>query len=338
MFLAALARPARRIAACLPVPRAYAYAYSTVTPIDHKLRRQLQAQRDSETDAGVRGELDKLLDAPTPPPVPEDGAGEVDFDVDFDLTGGPGPQHASLLEPQEVGSTAQDLFGFQERNTLQTLPDGFDTRRLPLPGPLPATYTEVEYAATVVPGRSIHRPFRHPRTHALPAAQIQFRSHDTLTLSLFVHFATHAATALGIPCSRAYSLPTRRQLWTVLRGPFAHKKSQENFERRVHRRGLKAWDADPKVVDLWFAYLRRHALGGVGMRCVKWERVPMGVGREARGKVIDAIHRERQAAATSKAKIRLLGERIVREEMSAIEAAPAPDGIRTVVQEQEQPQ
>ncbi|KAJ7471800.1 ribosomal protein S10 domain-containing protein [Mycena latifolia] len=212
------------------------------------------------------------------------------------------------------------------------LPDGFDTRQLPLPGPLPETYTEVEYAATVVHGRSIHRPFRHPRTHALPAAQIQFRSHDILSMNLFVHFATHAAYSLGIPCSRAYSLPTQRQLWTVLRGPFAQKKAQENFERKVHRRGIKAYDADPGVVDLWFRYLRRHAMGGVGMRCVKWERMPLGVGRQLASQVADTLHREKQTPATTKSKIKRLGARIVQQEMGAADRDTPPDNIRTVVQ------
>ncbi|KAJ7916540.1 ribosomal protein S10 domain-containing protein [Mycena leptocephala] len=173
------------------------------------------------------------------------------------------PAHASIRNPPKVARTSKELFGTQERATLQTLPNGFDTRMLPLPGPLPEEFSEIEYASTVVHGRSIHRPFKHPRTHGLPAAQIQFRSHDILTMHLFVHFATHAAYSLGIPCSRMYSLPTKRQIWTVIRGPFAHKKSQENFERKVHRRGLKAYDADPAVVDLWFKYLRRHAMGGV---------------------------------------------------------------------------
>ncbi|KAJ7432063.1 Longin-like domain-containing protein [Mycena galericulata] len=51
-----------------------------------------------------------------------------------------------------------------------------------------------------------------------------------------------------------YALPTERQLWTVLlRCPFVHKKAQENFKRK---------------------YLRWHTMG-VGMRCVKWERMAL---------------------------------------------------------------
>ncbi|KAJ7084167.1 ribosomal protein S10 domain-containing protein [Mycena crocata] len=256
--------------------------------------------------------------------MPNTGS-ELSEELDWANSSG-APPHATILQPQRVASTSQELFGSQERVTLQTLPNGFDTRQLPLQGPLPEDFTEIEYAATVVHGRSIHRPYRHTRTHGLPAAQIQFRSHDIVTMNLFVHFATHAAYSLGIPCSRMYSLPTKRQLWTVLRGPFAHKKSQENFERKVHRRGLKAYDADPGVVDLWFKYLRRHAMGGVGIRCVKWERLPMGVGQKSDAAVLDAVNRTKQQ--TTKSRIKSLGDKIVQREMGAVDKAP--DHIRTV--------
>ncbi|KAJ6602531.1 hypothetical protein DFH09DRAFT_1125055 [Mycena vulgaris] len=210
-----------------------------------------------------------------------------------------------------MAKTGRELFGLKQPRReagLQTLPENFDLRQLPLPGPLPETYTEVQFAATVVHGRSIHRPFRHPQTHNLPAASIQFRSHEILPMHLFVHFATHAAYSLGIPCTRMYSLPTTRQLWT------------ENFERKVHRRGIKAYDADPGVVDLWFRYLQRHAMGGVGMRCVKWERMPMGVGQKAQS----------EQWTTTKSKIKDLGVKIVQREMGV--PTPRPDNIKTVVQ------
>ncbi|KAJ7475220.1 ribosomal protein S10 domain-containing protein [Mycena galericulata] len=315
MFLASLVRPLARRIPRLPA-RIPTKAYSV--PIEHEIRHLIQDEKDSQSDPALRKELDEFLNASPPPGMPESENDELDLS-DFPE---PGTAHASILSPPKVARNSTELFGTPERTTLQTLPNGFDTRQLPLPGPLPETFSEIEYAATVVHGRSIHRPFRHPRTHNQPAAQIQFRSHDVLTMSLFVHFATHAAYSLGIPCSRMYSLPTKRQLWTVLRGPFAHKKAQENFERKVHRRGLKAWDADPGVIDLWFKYLRRHAMGGVGMRCVKWERMPLGVGRKADTEAKDVLNRNKQLA-TTKSKIKSLGEKIVQQEMGS-------DNIRTV--------
>lgn len=60
-----------------------------------------------------------------------------------------------------------------------------------------------------------------------------------------------------------------------------HKKSQENFERKVHKRLLKAWDADPDVVEMWLRYLTVNQLPGIGLRLVRWERMALGVGRKS---------------------------------------------------------
>ncbi|KAF8874516.1 ribosomal protein S10 domain-containing protein [Gymnopilus junonius] len=157
----------------------------------------------------------------------------------------------------------------------------YDPAMLPLTEPLDPTtmdFTEEQYAATLIHGRSVHEPFFHPRTHDIPVANIHFRSHHIPLLNLFTHFATHAAYSLGIPISKVVPLPTQRTLWTVPRSPFVHKKSQENFERKVHKRVIKAWDADSEVVAHWVAYLRAHVLAGVGMRVITWDRVPLGIG------------------------------------------------------------
>ncbi|KAJ6617903.1 ribosomal protein S10 domain-containing protein [Mycena sp. CBHHK59/15] len=273
-------------------------------------------------------EMEAFLSAPAPR-IPE-SARDLDADLDeLESLGGKEPSHASILEPPKIASTSKELFGTHERTALQMLPGNLDPRKLPLPGPLGETFTEVEYAATIVHGRSIHRPFRHPRTHNLTVAQIQFNSHTITEMTLFVHFATHAAYSLGIPCSRMYTLPTKRTLWTVLRGPFAHKKAQENFERKVHRRGLKAYDADPEVVDRWFKYLRRHAMGGVGMRFTKWERMPMGVGKKTASEVMGAVNRSKQLA-TSSSRIKSLGDKIVKREMGELDATADSIVLQTV--------
>ena len=140
-------------------------------------------------------------------------------------------------------------------------------------------HDEASFAASYIPGRGIHIPFLHPRTYSVPVAALHFRSHHTDLLELYTHFVSHAATALGIPISRVIKLPTQRTLWTVPKSPFAHKKSQENFERKVHKRMIKAWDAEQDVVDLWLQYAQKNSIGGVGIKIVRWERVPVGVGR-----------------------------------------------------------
>ncbi|KAI0245829.1 ribosomal protein S10 domain-containing protein, partial [Lactifluus subvellereus] len=104
-------------------------------------------------------------------------------------------------------------------------------------------------------------------------------AHHPEPIQLVAHFASHAAASFRIPILGVVSLPTQRTLWTVPGGPFAHKKSQENFERRVHMRTIKAFDADAEVVDRWVRYLEAHVLPGVGMHVMRWHRLPIGIGR-----------------------------------------------------------
>lgn len=230
---------------------------------------------------------------------------------------------AAFKEPPRVAETESELFGMQP--IIEAPTEGavarpaLDPKNLPTPPLDPKSdFTEEQYAASLVHGRGTHFPFFHPRTHDIPVANIHFRSHDPRLLDLFTHFATHAASSLGIPISRVVYLPTQRSLWTVLRSPFAHKKSQENFERKVHKRAIKAWDADPEVVDRWCRYLRRHALGGVGMRVTKWERLPLGIGKT---RLEDVSKRLEKGTAVAGQKIKQLGEKIVAEELASLAKA-----------------
>ncbi|UZJ51881.1 hypothetical protein CBS101457_001201 [Exobasidium rhododendri] len=133
---------------------------------------------------------------------------------------------------------------------------------------------------------SLPSPFEpalfHPRTHNHHVASLHFRAHgpgQTLqNLQFYCDFALRAGYALGIPLSGTVSLPTRTSLWTVPKGPFVHKKSQENFQRRVHKRLIKVWDADIEVVDRWLHFLRINCMEGVGMRAEIYRYFPLSIG------------------------------------------------------------
>lgn len=64
----------------------------------------------------------------------------------------------------------------------------------------------------------------------------------------------------------------------MIKGPFVHKKSQENFERRVHKRVIKVWDADVAVVERWLHFLRVHCMDGVTMRAEIYRHFPLSIG------------------------------------------------------------
>ncbi|KAG4301271.1 hypothetical protein PCK1_002581 [Pneumocystis canis] len=71
---------------------------------------------------------------------------------------------------------------------------------------------------------------------------------------------------LGLCASGPVPLPKRIERWTVPRGPFAHAKSKENFERITHKRLITIKDGHPHVVDIWLAYLTKHVMSGIGMK------------------------------------------------------------------------
>lgn len=111
-----------------------------------------------------------------------------------------------------------------------------------------------------------YAPLRHEPTTRELVCELQLRAFEHDDLDFFVDFAQRAAFYLKMPVSGSIPLPTRRERWTVIRSPFVQAKSKENFERRTHKRLLKVYDANPEVVEVWLATLRKHAMPGVGMK------------------------------------------------------------------------
>ncbi|KAI8886676.1 ribosomal protein S10 [Backusella circina FSU 941] len=119
-------------------------------------------------------------------------------------------------------------------------------------------------------------PKRVAPTHNIPVCNLQLRGYLPQQLDFFSDFARRAAFHLNMPCSGTVPLPTQTSRWTVIRSPFVHKKSQENFERKTHKRLLQIKDADAEVVERWLKYLSMNAPAGVGMRATKFEFEAIG--------------------------------------------------------------
>jgi len=98
-------------------------------------------------------------------------------------------------------------------------------------------------------------------------------------LQFFTSFALRAAKALGLPTSGSVALPTRTSLFTVPRSPFAHKKSQQNFWRKEHKRLIKVFDGQEEIVQAWLSYLRKESFGGVGMKAQVFSYREIGWGQ-----------------------------------------------------------
>lgn len=82
----------------------------------------------------------------------------------------------------------------------------------------------------------------------------------------------------------------------------------------MHARAIKAFDADAEVVDRWVRYIEAHSVPGVGMRVVRWHRLPVGIGRSHLQSVVG---RMRLARPTNKEKVKELGDKIVEVESKA---------------------
>ncbi|KAL1930099.1 hypothetical protein VTP01DRAFT_1253 [Rhizomucor pusillus] len=127
----------------------------------------------------------------------------------------------------------------------------------------------------LVETKSISDVFEEPKrlepTHGIPVCNLHLRGYLPQQLDFYADFAQRAAYHLGMPCSGIVRLPTQTSRWTVIKSPFVHKKSQENFERKTHKRLLQIKDAHPDVVQRWLRYLTMNAPAGIGLRATTWE-------------------------------------------------------------------
>ncbi|KAF8866015.1 Nucleotidylyl transferase [Acephala macrosclerotiorum] len=124
------------------------------------------------------------------------------------------------------------------------------------------------------------RPLRRKATYGVPTCDLQLRSYSIRNLEFFCDFALRAAYYLGLPAYGPVTLPRITERWTVPKGSFIHKKSQENFERRTVRRLIQIKDGEAETQEVWLAFLRKHAYYGIGMKANVWEFSKLGVGKE----------------------------------------------------------
>jgi small subunit ribosomal protein S10 len=79
--------------------------------------------------------------------------------------------------------------------------------------------------------------------------RIKLKAYDYRILDTSVNEIVETAKRTGARVCGPIPLPTRRSLYTVLRGPHIDKKSREQFEIRIHKRMLDIVDPTPQTVD-----------------------------------------------------------------------------------------
>jgi small subunit ribosomal protein S10 len=70
----------------------------------------------------------------------------------------------------------------------------------------------------------------------LQKIRIKLKSYDHATLDQSASDIVRAARRTGAVTSGPVPLPTKKSIYTVLRGPHVDKKSREQFEIRIHKR------------------------------------------------------------------------------------------------------
>ncbi|KXX78659.1 Tryptophan--tRNA ligase, mitochondrial [Madurella mycetomatis] len=161
-----------------------------------------------------------------------------------------------------------------------------ETRTPTTAAPTETTKTEVPSPTTKVSRlpRALEalylKPLRRQAEYGVPSCDLQLRSYSARNLEFFCDFALRAAYYLGLPAYGPVPLPRMVERWTVPKSTFIFKKSQENFERITLRRLIQIKDGHPETVQIWLAFLQKHAYYGIGMKANVWEFSKLGVGKE----------------------------------------------------------
>ncbi len=79
--------------------------------------------------------------------------------------------------------------------------------------------------------------------------KIKLKSFDYRLLDRSVKEIIDIARSTGVRISGPIPLPTKREIYTVLRSPHVNKKSREQFELKIHKRLIEIIEPTPRTVD-----------------------------------------------------------------------------------------
>ena len=79
--------------------------------------------------------------------------------------------------------------------------------------------------------------------------RLSLKSYDHKLLDVSMEEIVNTVKKTGATILGPVPLPTRRELYTVLRSPHVDKKSREQFEIKTHKRFLDILDSTSKTID-----------------------------------------------------------------------------------------
>jgi len=79
--------------------------------------------------------------------------------------------------------------------------------------------------------------------------RIKIKAYDHKIIDQSTRTIIDTAIRSGASISGPVPLPTEKSRYTVIRSPFVHKDSREQYEMRVHKRLIDILNPTPKTVD-----------------------------------------------------------------------------------------
>jgi len=79
--------------------------------------------------------------------------------------------------------------------------------------------------------------------------RICLKGYDSKILDKSVLEIVNTAKRTGATLAGPIPLPTKKNKYTVLKGPFVDKKSREQFEIRIHKRLIDILEPIPETLD-----------------------------------------------------------------------------------------
>ncbi len=79
--------------------------------------------------------------------------------------------------------------------------------------------------------------------------RIKLRAYDHRVLDQSTHDIVETAKKTGATVSGPIPLPTKREIFTVLRSPHVDKRSREQFQIKTHKRMLDIVNPTSKTID-----------------------------------------------------------------------------------------
>lgn len=79
--------------------------------------------------------------------------------------------------------------------------------------------------------------------------KIRLKAYDHRLIDQAAKKIVDSVVSTGAKVNGPVPLPTKKEVFTVLRSPHVNKDSREQFERRTHKRLIQIVNPNPKTID-----------------------------------------------------------------------------------------